>query len=54
MSKNQDRYKEDLSHLDTETLEELEPKKFERFHPKKQKPVKGKYSHQKQHQEEAD
>ena len=35
MSKNIDRYKEDLSHLDIETLDELETPKFERFHPKK-------------------
>ena len=46
MSKNQDRYKEDLSHLDIETLDEIETQKFERFHPKKGKPVKSnnKYS----------
>ena len=35
MSKNHDRYKEDLSHLDIEELDELETQKFERFHPKK-------------------
>ena len=40
MSKNHNRYKEDLSHLDINTLEDLETKKFERFHPKKKEAKK--------------
>ncbi len=35
MSKNQDRYKEDYSHIDIEELEEMDTEKFEKFHPKK-------------------
>jgi hypothetical protein len=35
MSKNQDRYKKDYAEIDTEELEEMETKKFEKFHPKK-------------------
>lgn len=35
MSKKEDRYKADLNHLDLQELDELETKKFERFHPKK-------------------
>jgi hypothetical protein len=54
MSKNIDRYKADLSHLDIETLDELETQKFERFHPKKQKPVKGYQGKKKQKPEELD
>ena len=54
MSKNIDRYKEDLSHLDIETLEEIETQSFERFRPKKQKPEKGKPAYKKPHQEELD
>jgi hypothetical protein len=37
MQKNNDRYKEDYSHLDIEELDELETKKFEKFQPKKKK-----------------
>jgi hypothetical protein len=35
MSKNNDRYKEDYSHVDIEQLDEIETKKFEKFRPKK-------------------
>ena len=35
MSKNIDRNKVDLTHLDIDELDELETPKFERFHPKK-------------------
>jgi hypothetical protein len=47
MSKNTDRYKADLSHLDLETLEEIETESFERFRPKKIKPGKDKKQSQK-------
>lgn len=40
MSKNNDRYKEDYSHVDIEQLDEIETKKFEKFRPKKK--AKGK------------
>lgn len=40
MSKNHDRYKEDLSHLDIETLEDMETESFERFRPKKKEDKK--------------
>jgi hypothetical protein len=42
MSKNQDRYKEDYSHLDIEELDELDTEKFEKFRPKKSKDTKSK------------
>lgn len=35
MSKKQDRYKEDYSHIDLDQLDEIETKKFEKFHSKK-------------------
>jgi hypothetical protein len=35
MSKNNDRYKEDYSHVDIDQLDEVETKKFEKFRPKK-------------------
>ena len=44
MSKKEDRYKADLNHLDPETLEDLETKKFERFRPKKKPAPKKKKS----------
>jgi hypothetical protein len=40
MSKNSQRYKEDYTNVDLETLEELEPKKFERIVTKKDKSSK--------------
>jgi hypothetical protein len=43
MSKNNHRYKEDYTNVDLEELEERPVEKFERFRPKKNKPVnKGK------------
>lgn len=35
MSKNNDRYKEDYSHIDIDQLDEIETAKFEKFRPKK-------------------
>lgn len=35
MSKNQDRYKEDYTHIDIEELDEMEVQKFQKLRPKK-------------------
>ena len=40
MSKNVDRYKEDLSHLDIEVFDEIETPKFEKFQSKNGKSAK--------------
>lgn len=54
MSKNIDRNKVDLTHLDADELDELETQKFERFQPKKQKPTKGYQGKKKNDQIESD
>lgn len=42
MSKNNDRYKEDYSHIDIDQLDEVETTKFEKFRPKKKEKGKSK------------
>jgi hypothetical protein len=49
MSKNQDRYKEDYTHIDMDQLDELEVEKFQKLRPKKTAPkTKKKPSEQEQ------